>query len=342
MKKIKNSSKSNFLKKIFIKLCRLLGYEIIDQSTFFIPTANKSINSTLSTQGKKSIVLPLGEIKITRPVESLDIIIRTCASVKMLTQNKDRIFEKEKIEYTLRSINSIIYSILESKKNHKKIKFNITVVDHNSSKENIDKILDLLRKSSLNFKLLNLEINEFKDKINTNNQKNEKSTFNQISNMCNIYKSLTLSKYSQDLTYFVEDDYIHEKESISEIIFTYERIASITNNDLIICPTDYPYLYMKEDDTKLYLGENFHWRKVNETLCTFLMSKKMVEKHWDKLTSMCKQEHYPFESPLHDIYKEELCISPVPSLAIHCTNINSAFGLSPNKNWKRIWDENEV
>ena len=33
----------------------------------------------------------------------------------MLTQNKERIFGKEKIEYTLRSINSIINSVLEAK-----------------------------------------------------------------------------------------------------------------------------------------------------------------------------------------------------------------------------------
>ena len=57
---------------------------------------------------------------------------------------------------------------------------------------------------------------------------------------------------------------------------------------------------------------------------------------------MCEFEHYPFESPLHEIYKEELCLSPIPSIAIHCTNINSIYGLSPNKDWKKIWDDNEI
>ena len=31
----------------------------------------------------------------------------------------------------------------------------------------------------------------------------------------------------------------------------------------------------------------------------------------------------------------------MPSLAIHCTNINSIFGLSPNVNFLKLWDENE-
>tara|TARA_B100001093_G_C26734863_1_gene973934 strand:+ start:211 stop:1236 length:1026 start_codon:yes stop_codon:yes gene_type:complete len=341
MKKIENTSKTNFIKKIFIKLCRIMGYEIIDQSNFYSPTANKLVNDILSVQGKKSINLPLGEVKITRRVKSLDIIIRTCASVQMLTQNKDRIFKKDKIEYTLRSINSILKSIQFAKNIHQNISFNIILVDHNSSNENLTRIENVIKKFNFEYKLHNLKISEFIEKINQTNQKNEKTSDNQLSNMCNIYKSLELSKSSQDLIYFVEDDYIHEKESISEIIFTYERIASLTKNEIVICPTDYPFLYMKAEDTKIFLGENYHWRKINESLCTFLMSKQTVKKHWNKLIGMCQQEHYPFETPLHEIYREEICISPVPSLAIHFTNINSAFGLSPNKDWKKLWDENK-
>jgi hypothetical protein len=286
--------------------------------------------------------LPLGEVKITRNVRALDIIIRTCSSVNMLTQNKKRIFEKEKIDYTLRSINSILKSINYAKNYHPKINIKITIVDHNSSDENLKKITDLLKNSSLDFKLINLDLNEFEKQIKTINEKNEKVISNQISNMSNIYKSLLLSKMAEDLIYFVEDDYIHEIDSITEMLFTYERIASLTNKELVICPTDYPYLYVQAENTKVYLGEKYHWRKIDETLCTFLTSKKIIEKYWDKFLSMCTFEHYPFETPLHEIYKDELCISPIPSIAIHCTNMNSIYGLSPNKDWKRIWDENKV
>ena len=80
---------------------------------------------------------------------------------------------------------------------------------------------------------------------------------------------------------------------------------------------------------------------MEETLCTFLTSKKIIEKYWDKYLSLCKKEHAPFEKPLHEIYIKELCISPIPSLAVHFTNINSIFGLSPNVDWERIWEENK-
>jgi len=319
-----------------------MGYEIIDQNNFYVPTSNKDLNQTLSVSGKKSISLPLGEVKISRKVKSLDVIIRTCSSVNMLTQSKKRIFEKDKIEYTLRSINSILRSVNYAKDYHPNIKIKITVVDHNSSKENLEKIKNLLKSSTIQFNLLNLDISEFKNKIKKINEKNEETIPNQISNMSNIYKSLMLSKLSEDLVYFVEDDYIHELDALTEMLFTYERIASLTGGELIICPTDYPYLYVQTENTNIYLGEKYHWRKINETLCTFLTSRQLVEKYWDTLLSMCTFEHYPFESPLHAIYKRELCVSPIPSIAIHCTNINSIYGLSPNKDWKKIWDENKV
>lgn len=342
MKEIENTRSKSIFKKIFIKLCRLFGYEIIDQNTFSVPTQNKSLNESLSKQGIKSINLPLGEVQITRKVKSLDILIRSCASVGMLTQSKQRIFEKEKIEYTLRSINSIIKSSELAKKLIPNISIKLTIIDHNSGEQNLKKIQNLLDNSNLNHNLINLDLSEFDSRIKKTNAKNENVTPNQLSNMSNIYKSLDLSKKLDDLIYFVEDDYIHELNSISEMILTYERIASQISNELILCPTDYPYLYTKTENTNIFLGEKSHWRKINETLCTFLTSKQIVEKHWAKLISMCEFEHYPFESPLHEIYKEELCLSPIPSIAIHCTNINSIYGLSPNKDWKKIWEDNKI
>ena len=342
MKEIENTRSKSIFKKIFIKLCRLFGYEIIDQNTFSVPTQNKTLNESLSKQGIKSINLPLGEVQVTRKVKSLDILIRSCASVGMLTQSKQRIFEKEKIEYTLRSINSIIRSSKFAKELMPNLNINLTVIDHNSGEQNLKKIQNLLDNSNLNHNLINLDLSEFDTRIKKTNAKNENVTPNQLSNMSNIYKSLELSKKLDDLIYFVEDDYIHELNSISEMILTYERIASQISNELILCPTDYPYLYTKTENTNIFLGEKSHWRKINETLCTFLTSKQIVEKHWAKLINMCEFEHYPFESPLHEIYKEELCLSPIPSIAIHCTNINSIYGLSPNKDWKKIWEDNKI
>jgi len=339
MKNIKNSNKPSFFKKLFIKISRKLGYEIIDQNNFEIVTSNKKIDEHLSVLGHKSINLPLGEVKITRKVKALDIIIRTCASVNMLTQNKSRLFDKEKIEYTIKTIRSLLNSSEDP--DLEQLEINFKVIDHNSTVENLAAIDSVFGEFSKKYSLINLDVSKFISKIDKTNQRGKKVTDNQISNMANIHQSLLEAKKCEDLIYFVEDDYIHKKDTLKEMVFTYERLASQTNSEIILCPADYPYLYAKSEMTQNFLGQNYHWRKVNETLCTFLTSKQMIEKYWDKYVSMCEKEHAPFEKPLHDIYKKELCISPIPSLALHFTNVNSIFGLSPNVNWKKVWNQNE-
>ena len=49
--------KKNIFKKIFIKISKILGYEIIDQNEFYSPTLEKNINENLSNLKKSKIEL---------------------------------------------------------------------------------------------------------------------------------------------------------------------------------------------------------------------------------------------------------------------------------------------
>ena len=192
----KNMIKTNFFKKIFIKICRIFGYEIIDQSNFYVPTQKKTLNENLNIQGKKSITLPLGEIKISRRVDALTVIFRSCTNVNMLTQNKKRLFDKNKSEYTFRSLNSIIISLNQAKIIFPKIKFDIIIIDHISKKEDLEQIKKQLKKSNFKNSIISLNVNEFIPDIKKVNAKKENVTENQMSNMSNIHKSLLLAKKS--------------------------------------------------------------------------------------------------------------------------------------------------
>ena len=342
MKVQKQNIKSNFLKKIFIKICRKLDFEIIDHATLSLPVMNKGISKNLSKIGKESLLLPMGRISVTRPVKSLNIILRTCASVNMLSQSKKRIFNLTKKDYSLKTLASIINSINNSKKLFKKIKLKLTIIDHNSNQKIINKMKKLLKSQFFESEIIKLDIEYYKKNIKKINQEGKRVTANQISNMCNINQSLHLAKNCEDLVYFVEDDYIHAENAIKEMIYTYERISSQIGKELILCPSDYPYLYNKLENSNIFLGYKHHWRSVNETLCTFLTSSKIINKYFNKFVSACELEHYPFEKPFHDIYKSELCISPMPAIAVHYTNINSIYGLSPLINYKKLWEKNKL
>ena len=340
MKKIENVKKTNFIKKLFIKMCRIVGFEIIDQSSLYLPTSERFVNQNISTLGKNNITIPLGETKIVRPIKSLDIIIKTCTTVNLVTQNKKRIFEKNKSEYTFRTINSIINSLKFNKEELKKIKIKIFIIDYNSKKDDLVKINSKLIEANYEFKIINLKLENF-NQIKTINKNNSIIESNMKATMSSIHQSFDIAKSEcDDLIYFVEDDYIHKKESIFEMLSSYEKISSEINKEIFICPVDYPYLYKKLENSKIFIGNKYHWRSVNESLLTFLTSKSLINKYWDDLMVMSENEHSPFETPLHKIFEKELCISPIPSLAMHCTNVNSIFGLSPNINWSKVWDEN--
>ena len=327
MREIKSTKKTHFLKKILIKICRILGYELIDQSNLEFPVSNKTYGDSISVAGAKSIALGLGEIPLTRKVEFLDIVVKTCTSVQLVSQNKKRIFEEKKSEYTFRTINSLTKSALELKKKFKEIKIKFTIIDVNSSSSDLEKILSKI--SNEGFEVSHISV------------KNTKDLDNMSSTMASIKESFNYIKNCKDLIYFVEDDYIHKKNALVEMLFAYEKFSSIFKNEIFILSTDYPYLYKKMSDSNIFFGENTHWRTVTESLLTFMTSKKMIEKYFDKLIEMSTNQSNPFEKNLHEIYEKEKCFSPIPSLSLHCTNINSAFGISPNLNVKQLWEENK-
>ena len=160
--------------------------------------------------------------------------------------------------------------------------------------------------------------------------------------MANFYNSLLIAKNEEaDLIYFVEDDYLHSVDSIIEMIFSYEKFYSLFSQEVILLPSDYPYLYSKDENTKVYLGEKNHWRLVSESLVTFMTCKTLIDKYFSELEKMGQEWTDPWEKPLHNIYKSYPCLSPIPSLAVHCANINSIFGISPMVNLKKIWEDNE-
>ena len=198
-------------------------------------------------------------------------------------------------------------------------------------------IKEILMKSEIKNKLISINLNKFKDKIKDGYSKAK------FSNMANFYNSLLIAKNEEaDLIYFVEDDYLHSQNSIVEMVFSYEKFCSLFTQEVILLPSDYPYLYTKDENTKVYLGEKNHWRLVSESLVTFLTSKTLIVKYFAELEKMGIEWTDPWEKPLHNIYKLNPCLSPIPSLAIHCANINSIFGISPMVDLKKIWEDNEV
>ena len=322
------------MKKLFIKLAKILGFEIIDQNQFSSPTLNKELNEDLSILNEKSIVLPLGDVKISRSVKSILIIIRMNTEVEIWDQNKKRLFEQPKIDYSYRSINSLIRSIEFCQNKYPNIKIKTILIDDNSKDENLNRIKKLIDEKNIEIVSLNHE--NYKTLIK--NQKT-KETF---SNLASLMNSFEIAKdKGEDLIFFVEDDYLHFEPMLEEMVASYERIASQLKKDIFMCPSDYPYLYMNNEKTNILIGNKRHWRTINTTLCTFMTSKNLIDKYWENFEKTCLDRNDPFEKYINEIYEKEICVSPLKSLSLHLTNINSSYGLAPFIDYKKLWDENK-
>ena len=276
------------MKKIFVKLARLFGFEIIDQNNFTSPSLNKELNKDLSIINEKSIVLPLGKVDITRKVKSLLIVLRMNTEVEIWDQNKKRLFEHTKIEYSIRSINSLIKSIKFCQNKYPLIKIKTVIIEDHSKKENLKKINELIQNQ--NIEIISLDHEKYKTDIK------EQNSLETFSNLASLLQSFEVGKsQGDDLIFFMEDDYIHFETMLEEMIATYERIASQIKSDIIMCPSDYPYLYMNNEKTNILIGSKRHWRTIKKTLCTFMTSKSLLDKYWDNFYKTCLNSHDPFE-----------------------------------------------
>ena len=322
------------MKKFFIKICKFFGFEIIDQNEFTSPTLNKELNEDLSILNRKSIILPLGEVKITRKVKSILIVIRVNTEIEVWDQNKRRLFEKPKIEYSIRSIKSLINSINYCQSKYLDLKIKTIILDDSSKIENLDKIKEIIK--DVNGEIISLDTKKFEAKIK------KQKTQQTFSNLASLFQCFEIGKeIGEDLIFFVEDDYLHFETMLEEMIATYERVSSQVGKDIFMCPADYPYLYMNNEKTNILIGNKRHWRTITKTLCTFLTSKKLLNLYWENFTKNCEDRHDPFEKYINEIYKKEFCISPLKSLSVHLTNVNSSYGLSPFINYKNLWDQNK-
>jgi len=308
--------------RILRLVLRLLNVYAVEKDNFNL------VNPPIKNEGKsayifnnKSFVFPNGYTEIKREVKSIDIILRYCSTVNLwkTSQTWKRIIPNiDKATLILTCFNSLTKSIKYFQKNNENsISVNLHLVD-DGHEENLNNKMIKLSEG------LNIKTNYHKN-INQGN----KESF--------LY-SLNLSKNFEDLIFFVEDDYLFEQNTIEELIFSYSRLATLLNEEIIISPADYWFYYDKLYKTSVMLGANYKYRFVGETLMTILTSKKIIEKNFELIKKVSTEENDPFEKPLHELYEKHPCLAPIGSLSYHISTI--ASGTSPHSNWKRTWDDN--
>ena len=299
-------------------MLKLLNVYALDRETLNLVNPNyKNSGNNIYQINKESIILSNGFLKLERKIEKLDIFFRYAPNNLMwnsTTRWKRIIPDISKKDLILTSLNSLKKSIIKfSSKNQ--IKITINLIFDNSEKDFNDYILKL-------FDGEKIKINFIESKIEGNRG--------------SYLECCDQAENSEDLIFFIEDDYIFEENCIEEMIITYSRLSTIFNNDVFLCPSDYPFFYDSSYKTSLYIGNKYKWRTVEETLLTFMMSRKLYDRYKRKIRLVGEKENDPFEKPLHDIYKINPCLSPVNSLSYHISRDHPAT----TEDWIKLWNDN--
>jgi len=307
--------KQNKLKRLILKLFNLYA---LDKETFELvnPIFDKKAENYFKFNDK-SVILSTGFLKFKRKIKKLDIFYRYSPDISLWNSTGkwkriiSNINKETLIKVSLISLKKSILKFLES--NTLDITLNL-IYDKSSSEFN-NQLSNLL--SNNKFK-----INIIKSKIDGN-----RGTYLECCDQ---------AEKSEDLIFFIEDDYLFKKDSIEELLFSYSRISTQTEKEIFFTPSDYVFYYDKNYATSVFIGKNYRWRVVKETLLTFMFSKKLLNIYRNKIRAVGEVENDPFEKPLHEIFEKELCFAPISSTSFHISR--TVPSIEPD--WHKLWEEN--
>tara|TARA_B100001250_G_C19698154_1_gene743572 strand:- start:1 stop:963 length:963 start_codon:yes stop_codon:yes gene_type:complete len=311
----RKENKQNRFKRILLKLLNIEGFE---KETFNIinPYTN-NVSENFYKLNSKTYILSSGFLELKRKIKQVDIIFRFNPSIplwnsssewKRVVQNIDK---RTLIKVCLLSLKNSIVKFL----NNHNIKLNIHLIHDGSDGDFNNNLLNLLENNKF-------EIFFHKSKIEGNRG--------------SYIESCDIASKAEDIIFFVEDDYLFELDAIEELIFTYSRISTLLNKDIFLCPSDYPFYYDSAYKTALFIGKNYRWRYVGETLLTFMFSKEIFNNYKKNIRLVGESINDPFEKPLHEIFKEIPCFAPVKSIAYHLSRHVPAI----NEEWLSLWKNN--
>lgn len=250
----------------------------------------------------------------------LDIYFRSCSRVYAVHGNR-RIVNSSKSEIILRCLTSLVRSI-ERATGDSSTPVSLTVIDDHSEPECIRGIQKILNSCSFKNSFISME------------------TTGNGASLKRCYEAAR--DEAESLIYFVEDDYLHAKTAIQDLLGAYQQISFFLKQDVVLFPCDYPNLYLRHYPSAIVLSESRYWRNVGHTTATIFLSRKTLIDHWERYMEMT---HYVpggeicEDNTINLVYQHVPCFSPMPTLAIHVADSGT---ISPFVDWTQWWNENEV
>ena len=303
------------LTRLLRKLCNKMGYDLLRlQKTDIHPEAVSGLG-----RGGGFDAFEAGAM---REVKQLDIYFRSCARVEVFAQSRNRFIGVPKCEVVVRCLNSLVRAIAYAKEQGLETPIRLTVLDDHSSEDCVVRIKAVLATAPYP--------TNFRPLVGTGVGASLTETYQ-------LARAET-----RDLIYFTADDYLHDERAILELVQSYQRLAAVLAQDLVLFVSDYPDRYRHVYPTHVLLGSHRHWRGVHNTTGADMVSREILIKYWDVYMAFGQYGIDPNvteENTIDHIYREVPCYSPLPSLAVHFQHFDT---LSPYFDWEKWWKASAV
>jgi hypothetical protein len=154
----------------------------------------------------------------------------------------------------------------------------------------------------------------------------------------NLALDKALKLNNQDVVYFIENDYLHLRNSDQAIIDGLQFSDYVTlydHPDKYVEPQNggNPYCQGGAENTRLYCGKVSHWKITNSTTMTFASTVATLKKDESILRKWTSEEHpHDFQMFLNLNQEGRRLVSPVPSYSTH----GESICLSPLINWDSV------
>ena len=243
----------------------------------------------------------------------LDIIFRSCTRIESQVHGTYRLVPKS--ECVIRCLRSVVNSSRYLFGNE----FRLIVIDDHSDKKSLE------RMKWITPYIIPLEDTGYSASLSY--------AYQYARDNCN------------DLIYFIEDDYLHEPETLHEMVSSYYLFGGhAPDKHVVMFPLDGNDRYKPHwlEPCMIVPGHSRYWRTILHTTANFMISSKLFTKQWDhfdRFSLYNKDMDVCEANTIEHVWRlpNVLVFSPIPTLTYHL-QLEEHLPLFTYLSWKRLWD----
>lgn len=235
-----------------------------------------------------------------------------------------RYCDAPKIEVSSRCVFSLIDSLNYVVENNPKIKIQLQIFDDHSDQKFLDTLNDLISIAKFQVNLINLE------------------TYGIMPSILRCYEHGR--DYGSDWVYFIQDDFLFQKESIDLILFAAEQFSSNLLQPVSIHAFNDPYEYTAPVNTSLkshiVASKDRYWRTNIHAVFSLFTHHSIIKDNWDLFYKMGTSEvnsTMELDSISRLFWERNYYqFTPIPSLCLH---LQGECEKDLFLDWRSWWDQ---